>query len=83
MSISLILVSGHSVGSVWSAALSIHWCIVFFDELAVFAKSLILVSPALGDDLYHLRSNNTTLAKWFQYVSINNAVMHAAKAKAM
>jgi hypothetical protein len=24
------------------------------------------VSPVLGDNLYHLRSNNTTLAKWFQ-----------------
>jgi hypothetical protein len=26
----------------------------------------LVVSPALGDDLYHLRSNNTMLAKWFQ-----------------
>ena len=41
------------------------------------------VSLALGDDLYHLRSNSTTLAKWFQYVRSNNAVTRAANAKVM
>ena len=52
VSISLILESGRSVGNTWSAALSIHWCVVFFDEPAVFDKSLTLVSPALDSDSF-------------------------------
>ena len=51
VSISLILESGCSIGNVWSAALSIHWHVVFFDEPAVLIKeSLILVSLALSSD---------------------------------
>jgi hypothetical protein len=39
VSISLILESDHNVGNAWSAALSIHWRIAFFDELAVLIKA--------------------------------------------
>jgi hypothetical protein len=35
VSISQILVSGHKLGSFYSATLSSHWRVVFFDELAI------------------------------------------------